>query len=360
MALSPKMFLHNIGGRFGRHGATNVPAKLKHPIFGVAGGVDRPTTPGLEDYITDFAGGFSGAWFFSGDVYSAQIGASPLTKAQILEDPLTREGSFSNPPSEILELMCAKSMSISMTFDGMSVTEVVNRGYSHLGFEDDDPPEPLPTVDPEATRFFEPGSADVDDYIHATGDISYWATLHNSIQAVVNGGVRFYSPFNPTTVREQKKSVDGSISPPILVPTGVEISPEAGEYSLTFYEYVDWSLSTLRFTWHPQALHLSKHDVWVLPLSVLAVKNTTSSVAVLEDDLYAIMMFYDGATIQPIQDSYEESFYSAHPDVTEATVPMGIDKYQFSPQVAEDHDPSISFSYDDIVFMSDFLPVEVT
>ena len=164
MSLSPKMFLHNLGGTFGPHlGDPPINSTIRHVIFGPTAfdGTFEQLPQASPEHV---------------DMYISKS-LSAVTKEQILEDQFAVEGTFDNPPSEILEAVNAEFATFAVAYDGMNGSSEIRRGYSREIVDGELSPEPV--IDDEGIKFFDDTHNGFgDDFISASPNASYWALLY--------------------------------------------------------------------------------------------------------------------------------------------------------------------------------------
>ena len=295
-----KTTLYNMGNRFGWHSDPSIEATPKHPLHA------------LGNLVT----------YLGGDVYSAAYGGVPLTKLQILEDQFAVEGTWGNPPEKVMQALYAERVTIEVSYDGMVGSSVIRRGDKRAitnGEEDEEP-----VIDEEATRFFEPDTLSLSDFIFATPDISIWTAHHHVTlsKAMATGGIsssrQFFSPDSFT----QSTFTPGTAVDEYEVDTGVPLGE--GTYSLRFVGSTGALFSRVTVEFRQRALYIAKHSVWILPFSVVANNQSTSSFNVVQDSVYESMILGEyGGTILEAQYAEYEAFYGDNPDEFNVSRPNG-------------------------------------
>lgn len=338
-----KTSIYNLGNKFGWHGSPSIEARPKHPMHAL---LQRVT-------------------YLGGDVYTAKYGGTPLTKEQVLEDQFAIEGKWNNPPSLVMEALYAERVTLGVSYDGMSESLEIRRGYSRTISDGDADAEP--TIDDKATRFFAPGATDIDDYLEATPNISIWTSHHHTFlgNAISKGGVYSKRQLAGGTRFEQNQSSLGTDVPEYLVDTGVPLG--SGTYSLRFAGYIGATSSEVIVELREESLYIAKHSVWILPFYVSANNKVYSSIDVIEDAEYLSMMAgpYAEDISTVVQEEYD-TFYEDNPDEEYIAQPNGSgfsvsgSIYYTTPQTLITYDdPSPVVTYEDMIKMPVFLPGEV-
>jgi hypothetical protein len=318
-----RTFLYNVGSKFGMHSDPPVEAKPKHPIHSLLKCVE----------------------YLGGDVYTTKYGSSPLTKAQILEDQFAVEGTWNNPPAEILDAIYANNVTVGATYASMSDTEELIRGGASGG--------------EEATRFYAPDSTGFDE-IASSPDISVWVRHHESgfnPTTYSKGGVASFRLVSATPF-EQNDFQAGTPVEEYEVDTGVPLGDE-GTYSLRFEGSIGDESQQVIVTWSLKAVFLAKHKVWIKPFSVSAVSTVSSNLNVIQDSLYFSMVSGEfGETILTIEAEELEQFYDENPTETTLARPAGTIYSTTPPASVTYDDPTPGVTLEDFVPMATFLPVE--
>lgn len=342
-----KTILFNLGGPFGDAGE------------------DPPADPPVEFGIKHPFHAFKNrVTYLGGDVYTAQYGGTPLTKAQILADQFAVEGDWDNPPPEVIRALNAKEVTLAVSYQGMSATQLLIRGYNRYltdGVLDDEP-----TIDDLATRFYRPDPVDYDDYVASSPDISIWAAHHSDPSAWITGGVLATKLSNTTLGQSQ-----GSTGTPVeeyLVDTGVPLGGDPPEtYSLRFEGYTGATSDFVDVEFRVKALFIAKHRVWILPFSIRAETRVFSFLGAIQDALYDTMMAGEYAgDIAEIEEDEIDTFYTDNPDVITRAAMAGAGLlasgviYSNTPAVAVTYDdPTPTVTISGYVGMPTFLPEEM-
>jgi hypothetical protein len=349
MALSPKMFLHNIGGRFGIHGTPPAESALRHPIFGLTNFVSFQLPQAVH---------------VSSDMYLARS-LSAVTKEQLLEDQFAVEGTFDNPPSEILEAVNAEFATFAATYGDLNGSCEIRRGYgrSIIDGEISEPPE----IDDEAVKFFdETHDGFGDDFIAASPNASYWAVLYGADSVLPAGVPGISLTLNGDFIAfSQSKFTGGETVEVYSIDTGIVMSEDPpSTYQLQFQGVVDNESESVAIWWHKKALYIAKHGVWIKPFSIFATRSKSSGLSAIEDAGYELIMSIggeDAETLSSLEQEEYDTFYEEHPTVVDHAEPHGIARYLYDPPDAVESftDTTPTATISEHVFHVDFLPVEV-
>lgn len=331
------------------HGTPPAEAALRHPIFGLTN-------------FTSFQ--LPQAFHVSSDMYIARS-LFAVTKEQLLEDQFAVEGTFDNPPSEILEAVNAEFATFAVTYGDVSGSCEIRRGYSRsiVDGEISEPPE----IDEDAVKFFdETHDGFGDDFIASYPNASYWAVLYGDdfIPPAEVPGIALTGKYTGTLFA-QSNFTEGTTVELYSIDTGISMGTDPpSTYQLQFFGYIDNQDEGVSITWHKKALYIAKHGVWIKPFSISAVTAKSSDLFAVEDAGYELIMSgggTDAETLSTIEQEEYDTFYEENPTVIDIAETHGINRYLFaSPDVVEsftDTTPTATIS--DHVFHVDFLPVEV-
>jgi hypothetical protein len=277
-----------------------------------------------------------------GPGYHVHDGETPLTKEDLLADPMAREGTWEFPPLDLLDTLgmhaCVMEINYRGPYGSASGTQRVQRN-GIWNITNGEPSPPPTDEDLKVCRYWAPGSTLSDEPLHRFNYPGYFLDMNHSQQSNVaaQGGAAI--PYGVMgTFRIENFSGDGEPGDDIEIDTGIPLG--SGTYTMVFATFLPsgpQERASASISIDRRAIYFPVHQVWILPVTASATSREDAGSITLTNQLLYFSIILGQPENKAICDDIiadeERKFYSARKDKVHHARTFGPSAYSVSPVI---------------------------